>query len=262
MESGAASDAAAEVAGNLARACRARLTGFFAESASLGASLVGARSPERLAEAAAGARARFEAIARSRGVDSAWLERACRDHGDLVDWAVQCCRYTDLAIFEKPQPARRTPPDLLHHVASHSGRPVLVVPTQAGGSPLGRRVLVGWTGSRGSTRALHDALPLLQRAEQVTVLSLQLPAGDEERGGYPALDITAHLRTHGVAASYERVIVDDMGMADHMLNRAAELDVDLVVAGAPVPHAFDRWTREDGAVKLVLATTAPVLLSA
>ncbi len=262
VESGDVSDAALEVAVDLARTWRARLTGLFAESASLGGSIVGARSPERVAEAATTARARFEAAARSRGLETAWLERACLEHGDLVDWTVQCCRYRDLAVFESPTPESRTPADLAYQAAAHSGRPVLVVPPQARGKTLGGRVLVGWTGSRASARALHDALPLMRRAAHVTVLSLQLPAGDENRGDYPSLDVAAHLRTHGVDASYERVIVGEVGMADHLLNRAADLDVDLVVAGAPTPHAFGRWSGEETVVNLVRATTTPVLLSA
>ena len=262
VESGGVSDAALDVAAELARTHHARLTGLFAERASLGASVVGARSPERIAEATARARSRFEATAHPRRLETAWLERVCQDYGDLVDWAVQCCRYVDLAVFDKPAPESRAPADLAHQVAARAGRPVLVVPPQARGKPLGRRVLVGWTGSRGSARALHDALPLLEQAAHVTVLSLQLPAGDESRADFPSLDIAAHLRTHGVEARYERVIVGEVGMADHLLNRAADLDADLVVVGAATPHAFGRRSGDEAAVDLVRSATATVLLSA
>jgi nucleotide-binding universal stress UspA family protein len=123
-------------------------------------------------------------------------------------------------------------------------------------------VVVGWTGSRATARALHDALPLLERAEHVTVLSLQLPARDESGVEFPSLDVAAHLRTHQVDASYERVILGEVGVADHLLNRAADLDADLIVVGAPAPHALGRLSGDDTAVALVRATTTPVLLSA
>lgn len=260
VDSGDLSEGALDVAVALALAHRARLTGLFAESASIGASLVGRRDPDQVVKAIARAREIVEERARRAGVESGWLERRCDTYGDLVDWTVQCCRYADLAVFARHGPGSRAPADLHEQVAALSGRPVLVVPPQARGRTLGRRALVAWTGNRAATRALHDALPLLERAEQVTVLSLQLPS--DERGAFPPLDVAAHLRRHGATASYERVIVGELGMADHVLNRSLELEADLVVVGAADPHPLPRLHADDGAGAIVRASPVPVLLSA
>lgn len=44
-----------------------------------------------------------------------------------------------------------------------SGRPILVVPPKFDGKLPAKRVVVAWQPSRESARALHDAMPLLQR---------------------------------------------------------------------------------------------------
>ena len=77
---------------------------------------------------------------------------------------------------------------------------MLVVPPDGTDAELGNRVLVVWTGSREAARAVNDAIPLLDRAEQVVMLSLQSP-GDAGTIASPPLDIVAHLNAHGMPAT-------------------------------------------------------------
>ena len=91
-------------------------------------------------------------------------------------------RAADLVIYpqnsaEYRLPAGFAPEDLV--VAA--GRPVLVVPYAGEFAALGRRVLVAWDGSREAARAAHDALPLLQKAELVTLLTVSEREADFER---------------------------------------------------------------------------------
>jgi hypothetical protein len=51
-----------------------------------------------------------------------------------------------------------------------SGRPVLVTPYAETFDDVGRRALIAWDGTREAVRAVHGALPLLDRAEAVTVM--------------------------------------------------------------------------------------------
>jgi hypothetical protein len=51
-----------------------------------------------------------------------------------------------------------------------SGRPVLVIPYAETIDNVGRRALIAWDGTREAVRAVHGALPLLDRAEAVTVI--------------------------------------------------------------------------------------------
>ncbi len=250
-----------ELAVSLAARFGARLSGLFAEGASIGGSAVGRRSPQNMQRAREEARARFEQRTREASLATDWWQVEQGDYAHLVGWTAVCCRYADLALFGQQDPEREglVPPDLVDQAVLESGRPVLVVPYIGRYTEIGSRVLVAWTGSRESARALNDALPLLRGAREVTVLSLQqAPSG--AAGTVPDLDITAHLRAHGVEASYERVLTDT-GAADLVLNRAADTGADLTVLGAYTQSGFPFLPRSTTTRDILRTMTTPVLLS-
>ncbi len=91
-------------------------------------------------------------------------------------------------------------PQLLpEELALTAGRPILVSPLSWSPTRIGKRILVAWNARREATRAVNDALPLLNKAESVTVLVvnpekwLMAPHGEE-----PGADIALHLAHHGV----------------------------------------------------------------
>ena len=45
--------------------------------------------------------------------------------------------------------------------------------------PIGKRVVVGWNGSREATRAVANAVPILGRAEAVDILSIEIKGTGE-----------------------------------------------------------------------------------
>ncbi|MGC5230998.1 hypothetical protein, partial [Klebsiella pneumoniae] len=49
------------------------------------------------------------------------------------------------------------------HLILEGGRPVLFQPCEGGGSTSFDHIVVLWNGSREAARAIHDAMPLLQR---------------------------------------------------------------------------------------------------
>lgn len=240
----------------------ARLTGLFAESGTLGPSLVARRDPDLLAKVVAGARASFEEKVRKAGIESGWWHVEARDRAELVDWTVQCCRYVDLAVFGPPGAAAdRVPEGLVEQVVFQAGRPVLAVPAMARLGAVGERVLVAWTGSSAAARAVNDALPILERAKEVTLLSLQLPGKEGSGGEAPELDIAAHLRAHGIRAACERFILGELGAVDHVLNRTMDVGADLIVMGAHAGRGLPHLKHEDTTAALLRSMTAPVLLS-
>ncbi len=236
------------------------LTAVFAESSQLGPGVVAMRNPARMEEALAETRAAFEARVSAARLPSEWWQVDRGDYRHTIEWVVRCCRYADLAIFGRHDPAQaRVSEDLVDQAVLGSGRPVLVVPAAASHGEVGIRVLVAWTGSRESARALNDAIPLMDGAEHVVVLSLQNPS-DADATAVPPLDIVAHLNAHGIAAIYERSIVDDQSAAEALLRRAGEIDADLVVMGGR-KHGFPTAQLGRTARETLRSTTCPVLLS-
>ena len=263
MDSGERTAERLGLAVSLAARFGARLAGLFAESGSIGASAVGRRSPQNMARAIEEARTLFENRTRDAGVTTDWWQIEQGDYGQVASWSVICCRYVDLAIFGQhdPEQAAMAPPDIVERVLLDSGRPVLVVPYAGHFSSVGSRALVAWTGSRESARAVNDAIPLMEGAEEVTVLSLQLAPTEPPSVPVPQLDIAAHLHAHGIDARYDRVMIDELAVVDTVLNRAAEVAADLTVMGAYAHSGFPLLQRSTLPHEILRTMTTPVLLS-
>ncbi len=241
----------------------ARLTGLFAESASLGASVVARRSPQHIAQAIDEARGRFEAAAGEAGLTTDWWQLDAGEYAQVVGWTAICCRYVDMALFGQHDPDHPSPlpHDLIEQVLVSSGRPVLVVPYVGTYADVGQRVLVAWTGSREAARAVNDAIPFLQEAKEVQVIALQHATGGSHSVPVPPVDIAVHLRAHGIEAQYERIIVDEIGAVDNVLNRAADSGADLTVLGGYSHYGFPYLQRSSTTRDILRTMTTPVLLS-
>jgi nucleotide-binding universal stress UspA family protein len=247
-----------ELAATLAVRHGARMTGLFAESDTIGVGLVGRRSPDEAA--AKRARDLFARMADGAGVQADWWALGKVELGELLALTAACCRYADLSIFSQHDPGRsRVPANLIEHVLLESGRPLLAVPIVGRPPDVGRRVVVAWTASRESARALNDAIPLLQGADSVIVIALRRP-GDGP-SSMPPVDIVAHLVAHGIQARYERIVLDPQGVGASatLLNASFENQADLIVAGIPgqgfpLPHAGSM------ARELLESMTTPLLL--
>jgi nucleotide-binding universal stress UspA family protein len=263
IDSGERSMERLSLAVKLARRFGARLTGLFAESATLGPSVVARRSPQNMARAIEEARRRFEAEAGAAGLTTDWWQLEQGEYAQVVGWTVVCCRYADLSLFGQHDPEQHSPlpHDLIEQVLLNSGRPLLVVPYVGTYQSIGRRVLVAWTGSREAARALNDAIPLMQDAQEVTVLSLQHSSAGGAGLLVPPVDIATHLRAHGINANYERIIVDELGAVDNVLNRAAESAADLTVLGGYGHYGFPFLQRSSTTRDILRTMTTPVLLS-
>jgi nucleotide-binding universal stress UspA family protein len=247
----------------LARRHGARIAGVFGEGTSLGGTLLGRRSPQAMDRAAGEAREAFEVATRGTGIDASWLAIAPGEPADVIGWIAICARYFDLCVLGQHDPDREDslPPDVAEQVLAQSGRPVLVVPYAGEYPDAGRRVLVAWTGSAEAARAVNDALPLLRTADRVVLLSAQAPPRAEPSAPVPSLDILAHLRAHGVEATRETTFVEEIALADLILNRAADLGSDLVVMGAHGTSALPFFGRGFAARAALRTMTAPFLLS-
>lgn len=202
----------------------------------------------------------FEAATRREGLSGEWRE-ALEAPPETV---AQHARYADLTILGQPEPG--TPTAGLNELVLEaalfvSGRPVLMLPYAGRFDAAFETVLVGWNGSREATRAVHDALPLLQAATQVRVLSINPRGGVGGHGDVPAADIALHLARHGVSATAQHSVATEISEADVLLNTAADLGAELLVMGA-YGHSRLRQMVFGGVTRGILARmTVPVLLS-
>jgi nucleotide-binding universal stress UspA family protein len=182
--------------------------------------------------------------------------------GDIVRVASEHARYADLTVLPQGMDLGFASADLTNlpeELALRVGRPVLVIPRYGSFPKVGGRVLVAWNGSREVTRAVHDALPLLRRAEQVTVLSIDPDADPERR--MPGADVSLHLTRHGVTVQAATIAGADVAVGDLLLSYAADHEIDLIVMGA-YGHTRLREVVLGGATRTLLRhMTVPVLMS-
>jgi nucleotide-binding universal stress UspA family protein len=120
-----------------------------------------------------------------------------------------------------------------------AGRPVLVAPP-GGGHLKGDRIVVAWKDSREARRAVSDALPLLQRAQEVVVLEVFEKDG-AEAAEYHTSDVVKALARHGVQA-HARVTEAAEDSVCRELNLAAvAIGADLIVSGGYGHNRMSEW---------------------
>jgi hypothetical protein len=91
--------------------------------------------------------------------------------------------------------------DVAEECVMSSGRPTLVIPCEASCTDAGNRVLIAWNHSREAAAAVHGALPLIMRAQQVTVLIGEGKENFSSITRYPKLDIVGYLSRHNSQVS-------------------------------------------------------------
>ncbi len=240
-----------EFALGLARRHQARLTGYYAVTHSY----FSRRHSEH-----AEIQAAFLEKAKDCDVASEWhcLEEAGNSE-EVIAQVSQKAHCADLVIVGQSSPKSEelgTPRDLPERLVLLSGRPVLILPYAGTFTPCCQRIMVAWQEGRESVRALHDALPLLKMARQVSLLTLT-PAETRGQDVERALHaVGGHLAHHGVQARTEQLVYGTISKGDMLLNRTAEEGIDLLVTGA-----FAKYHPGAVARHLLNHMTVPVLMS-
>jgi len=275
LDGGTRTEARLEAASTLARRHGAHLTGLYVVDIPTtdyfyGATLPFAGTgPEQVVE-----QMRGEAIGTAQLVENRFRERLRRDglegewrlvEGGVPPTVALHARYSDLAVVGQPNAYEpRTHGDRDAIVVStlmSSGRPVLAIPFAGDLPVVGDRVLVAWNASREATRAVSDAMPLLERAAAVTILAINPAHGIGGHGDVPAADIALHLARHGVRAEAAHTVAGDIADGEALLSYAADIGADLIVAGG-YGHSRAREMVFGGVTRTLLhEMTVPVLLS-
>ena len=201
-------------------------------------------------------KAAFEAALARDGIMGEWrqVEGTTREilalHG----------RYADLLVLGQDDPESDSA-GLLEAVVFDSGRPVLAIPFVGSFKTIGKRVLVGWNASREASRALHDALPLIAKAETATVFLANPTRGLDGHGEEPGADIARHMVRHGLKVEVAKVIANDVPDSALLLNHASDMGADLLVMGAYGHSRLREFILGGMTRSLLREMTVPVLLS-
>lgn len=171
----------------------------------------------------------FEGRMARSGLSAEW--RALESFsGDSAISSLESARAVDLIVVQQRDP--ELPGANVDALLLQTGRPVLFVPYAMPVDTRFETILIGWNGTRESTRAVFDALPLLTAARQVEIFTV-----DPDRyGGHEAMtaggQIAAALSRHGVTVTVHSQHKSELTHGEAIQNRAVELGADLLVTGA------------------------------
>ncbi|NEU94341.1 universal stress protein [Bradyrhizobium sp. UFLA 03-164] len=138
-------------------------------------------------------------------------------------------RVHDMTIVTQPQGGYDSCDNLiLRGILSQAGGPVLYLPPTFDGAFSIRRVGICWDGSRRAARALHDATPLLCKADTLTIIATTAP------DKVPAESSTAHLGEYLAKSGLPARIVSlpaSRAARRALLSLATDESLDLLVMG-------------------------------
>jgi len=120
-----------------------------------------------------------------------------------------------------------------------AGRPVLVVPD--GIDAFGpHRVMVAWKDARESRGAVRDAIPLMQRAQEVMIVEV-CEHGTEMESQQNVNDLGNYLVRHDIAVTEKVYLHTELAITDELMRFAEDEKADLIVAGGYGHSRAGEW---------------------
>jgi nucleotide-binding universal stress UspA family protein len=212
---------------------------------------------EKSSDAAAELMTRFEKLARNAGVYQESIINKCYG-SEAPDLLVREARLRDLTMLS----AVSEEYNYFWYAESiifGSGRPVLILPPQAAREFTLHRMVVAWDGSRPASRAVADALPLLEQAKEVQVLTVLKEK--ELRSKSPARELTRYLERRGIVATSDSIDAAGRTIGDVLSSELVTRQVDLLIMGA-YGHSRMREFILGGATRSMLSNPpVPLFLS-
>jgi nucleotide-binding universal stress UspA family protein len=183
-----------------------------------------------------------------------WLDDAAEGEGFIGSYG----RVFDVIVMKR-RDARSGP---IHDRAIESGlfesgRPILLAPPSPP-QQIATNVLIAWNCSTEQARAIALAMPLLQKADRITILTV---IGGTGVPGPSAEQLIRYLHRNGIIAKPMRVELDGRNTGEAILATAQSLGCDLLIKGAYTQSRLRQWIF-GGATQHVLGNAAlPVLLA-
>jgi nucleotide-binding universal stress UspA family protein len=196
--------------------------------------------------------AKIDAPCLSDRVTASWRMLEEDDAAHLIALA----RHRDLVVVGRQTSRHSRVPDLIETLLTACGRPVLLVPSAGRVSAI-KTVAVWWKEHPAAARAVTAAMPLLARAERVSIVTINEGFA---QSGKAESDMAHQLGWHGIKSDSKGIASGQGSVADRLWQAASDIPADLVVMGA-FSHSRTRELIFGGCTQAVLeAGDLPVLL--
>lgn len=204
----------------------------------------------------------FDSITAKEDFASEWREVDLMHEGTdspiLSDWLG-----SDLIIIGQSNPDIDRPDQrsLVERAVRGSGRPVLVLPYMGTFDKVGENILLGWSATRESTRAAHDALPFIKDAKETKIFWIGKQGKQTQRIEQSANELAVGLDRHGARVSILHNDPSKISIGDALLNESVNSGSDLIVTGGYGHSRMYDFVLGATTNHLLKYMTVPVLLS-
>lgn len=177
--------------------------------------------------------AAFDAAANKAGILHETYVEKCPTFA-VPDMLVEYARLRDLTIVPVPEGYDQW---YAEQVIFGSGRPTLVLPEGPRPRPfeLGT-VAVAWDFSRAAARAVSDALPLLEKAKKVRIVTVTNEKKLDSK--HSAEELAKNLARHGIDVVLDKIDADGRGIGEVLEAYTVSQKIDVLAMGA---FGTSRW---------------------
>ena len=153
-----------------------------------------------------------------------WLSEELENQKYLGDLS----RVYNVVIISRPyQELQSASLSSIQTILFDGGRPVMLIPMNKQ-IDIGKEVVISWNCTTESSRAVFAALPILKKANNVTILTVEMVITDGRSGE----EVSELLASHGIDAKPVTISGDEKKIGDAILDFSKSVDADLIVKGA------------------------------
>ncbi len=162
---------------------------------------------------------------------ASWIKHPAGANG--AELALKQALVSDVSMVARPQ----TEDDIwlslvIHNILFNAAKPLILFPTSQSAKPvehMPKHVAIAWNGSNESSHAVSEAMPFIEGAEKVTILTYNSKKTDPS----DASELEKWLAYHGITSDklvFDKIEVTSVGAS--LVAEAEERKVDLLIAGA------------------------------
>lgn len=179
------------------------------------------------------------------------------EEGEMPRAAAIAARTSDVTVFRhRGEGNAAFDPSFFEALVFHSGRPLFLTPSSGTSGNLDH-VAIGWNGSLQAARAVSVAMPVLQAAKSVSVVTI----GDDRHGRPGADDLVAQFTRCDIPAKVIRREDKGRRTSDILTDAAHENGCGLLILGAFSQSRLREVILGGVTRKMLMAPSMPLLIA-
>ena len=217
---------------------------------------IAAGAAHRSRDSARSLLAAFEAAAQKAGLSHETIHEETLSYR-VPERLVEYARLRDLTILSVPEPYDQW---YAEAIIFGSGRPTLVLPENTPFKPFElSTVVVAWDFSRPAARAVADAIPILEKAKIVRIVTVTNDKVIDTK--HSSQELAKNLSRHGIDVIVDQVDAAGRSIGDSLTREIASYNADLLVMGAYGHSRFREFILGGATESMLSKPLLPILFS-